>query len=336
VAFDGYSVFLMHNGSHHFVAVRRIHGKYFELDSLKARPRRLFNLEAEMKTMLDNKYTIFGAVLDESIIPLKVSEQKPPGDHWIPLSELLAELEKPDRTATDGDRNRGMELWLEMDFFALQHKMSAHYYRHRYYWWELIPSATLTMTSAILAFLSTSELTDEDTKNVFAIVVGVSSVLATFLQTLGSFFAYSSRRDMHGAAASDLGDLRDDIAFDAYERRTLNIGEYRKVFVQAKAACKYQVPLEIEAELNHYRNRIDSICRESNLDPATEYGRVKSAANDALWVQAKRNTGFLCGWPIALPEKTMDTAIERVAELFPLLNVLESKKKKCCGDFSFC
>jgi hypothetical protein len=346
---------LLHNGErNHYVAVRRINGHLWKFDSLKDSPELIDDFEVEAKLRRDENYTEFAILVSEALPPVPiVGKTRRKGDFWFEESDLLSLCSKsrdssgsklrteptvsqeqsepnvlqainlPPSVSPDGDKESQLQfgLYYDMDFMSLMHNMSAQYFRHRYYWWELIPSSILTMASAVLAFLITSDVINQDTKDIFSVVVGCFSVVATFLTTIGGFFVYGSRRDMHRAAADDLSILRDSLAFDEYEKQlsknyktfSNTIGDYRKAYDQANAACKSPVPPAISSVLYMYQNLVTDIVHD--IKNQKQKRQIRSAANDILLAEVMRHSGCLWGWPIYIPKETLEIAYTKLGYL---------------------
>ena len=86
------------------------------------------------------------------------------------------------------------------------------------------------MISSVLAFMATSELFSETTKVYMNTVVGATSGVVVFLQTMSGLCLYGSRAAMHNAAAISLRNLRDDLimikvgsAFEAQQRQRMQL-----------------------------------------------------------------------------------------------------------------
>jgi hypothetical protein len=331
----------------HYVSMRRINGLYLESDSLKFMPVLIADasMEGKIKEMDAQGYTLYvwpyGA---RGLPPLVNNDENPGGDtrNWFKLSDIdilatpiAASGEKEDQ-AKSHERQLRLNLWLEMDFQSLRHRMAAHYYRHRFYWWELMPAATLTMTSGVLAFISTAEFISETAKEVIPIIIGCFSILATFLQTMGGFLAYSARRVMFEAAAEDIGALRDAIAFDEYEEKnvtkkgttgTMNYYTYRNALDQAKKACRYDVPPLISSMLDHFKAQVCYILGYDHETIGRQHA-IKRDANNAFWYEVARNRGRtgVTRWPIVIPADTILHALRRIEHLF---EDDEGCKKRC-------
>ena len=81
------------------------------------------------------------------------------------------------------------------------------------------------MLSSILAFVATSDLLDNKTKVVINIIVGSTSGVVVFLQTMSGVCGYGTRAAMHDSAAVDLRDLRDHLVLLTQK---LNLKETQK------------------------------------------------------------------------------------------------------------
>lgn len=85
----------------------------------------------------------------------------------------------------------------------LQHRLAATFFRARYTWWWLIPSAVLTLLCTVISAFEPSSRNNEDglldassLDGVFRLlhsssfVVGLCGALSTFLQAVGSYRRY--------------------------------------------------------------------------------------------------------------------------------------------------
>jgi hypothetical protein len=345
---------ICHNGNNHFIAYRRIDGHVWEFDSLnQTKPVPIHDFGKEVRKFKSKKYTLFTCATQAGKLHEPKKSKEDPGELWTKVSDLL-------KTSVEGDKGNGggstnqsevlalpqssknqserlavpesstnqsalmYELWREMDFYSLMHSMSSEYYRYRYFCWDLIPSSALTMISAVLAFLSTSEPT---AKARYSIVIGCLAVVATFLKALSSFLAYDSRHAMHQAAGVELAKLRDNIAFDLYERTYKNnggssnsdeakkppntIGEYRKAFKQARTACKASIPAEISSVLEQYRNMTKYLVSGEKID----FGRqhfILSTASDTFLATVTEDTCYLWAWPICIRKQVLEKALDNL------------------------
>lgn len=67
----------------------------------------------------------------------------------------------------------------------------------------VVPSIFITTLSSIFAFLSTSDIIEKDTQNVFLILVGVLSAISTMCQSISSSVGYGTRKEMFLNAADN-------------------------------------------------------------------------------------------------------------------------------------
>ncbi|VEU44206.1 unnamed protein product [Pseudo-nitzschia multistriata] len=75
-----------------------------------------------------------------------------------------------------------------------------------------LPEAILTTVASILAFLVSSELLPDDNhKAILSVIVGSTTGVVVFLQTMAAFCDYGTRAAMHQGTANDLEDLQNDL-----------------------------------------------------------------------------------------------------------------------------
>jgi hypothetical protein len=91
------------------------------------------------------------------------------------------------------------------------HKLTCAHLEARQFWFFTIPQALVTMLGGILAFLTTSDLFNDETNTIIATIVGSIAVGSVFIQTLEGSCKYGIRASMHGGTAIDLRDLRGDL-----------------------------------------------------------------------------------------------------------------------------
>jgi len=103
----------------------------------------------------------------------------------------------------------GLEQQVQMNL--IKHQLAWQFLSCRQFWLFTVPQAILTMLSGILAFVATSDLLDEKIKVIMNTIVGSTSGIVVFLQTMSGVCAYGTRAAMHDSAAIDLRDLRDDL-----------------------------------------------------------------------------------------------------------------------------
>jgi hypothetical protein len=91
------------------------------------------------------------------------------------------------------------------------HKLTCAHLEARQFWFFTIPQALVTMLGGILAFLTTSDLFNDETNTIIATIVGSIAVGSVFIQTLEGSCKYGIRASMHSGTAIDLRDLRGDL-----------------------------------------------------------------------------------------------------------------------------
>lgn len=109
------------------------------------------------------------------------------------------------------NKDSAMELEYQVQVNLILHNLAAQYFTSRHLMIFTIPQAVLTMLVSILAFLSSSELLNPFQKTLLATIVGSTSGVVVFLQTMSGVCSYGTRGAQHYNAAIDLRDLRDHI-----------------------------------------------------------------------------------------------------------------------------
>ncbi len=104
-----------------------------------------------------------------------------------------------------------MELEYQVQINLIKHNLASMYFESRQFWFFTITQGILTMLASILAFIASSSLLNEVTKDIIATIVGSTSGIVVFLQTMSGVCNYGTRAAMHASAAIDLRDLRDEI-----------------------------------------------------------------------------------------------------------------------------
>ena len=104
-----------------------------------------------------------------------------------------------------------MELEYQVQINLIKHNLASMFFASRQFWVFTITQGVLTMIASILAFVASSSLIEERTKDIIATIVGSTSGVVVFLQTMAGVCNYGTRAAMHASAAIDLRDLRDEI-----------------------------------------------------------------------------------------------------------------------------
>jgi len=104
-----------------------------------------------------------------------------------------------------------MELEYQVQINLIKHNLASMHFQSRQFWLFTITQGVLTMLASILAFIASSALIPEITKDILATIVGSTSGIVVFLQTMSGVCNYGTRAAMHASAAIDLRDLRDHI-----------------------------------------------------------------------------------------------------------------------------
>lgn len=234
------------------------------------------------------------------------------------------------------------ELEREVSKNMAKHNLANQYFAFRHFWYFTVPQAILTCVSSILAFIGTSEFLTSKQKVIINTIVGSTSGVVVFLQTMGGICNYGSRADMHQSAAIDLRDLRDDLHLlkqklkqieinnkqrkilakahgeeheDSHEKHGETFETISSRFRQSLSACKSNVPMGLtEAFSGIDSNLLLARSRENDDYMKSIYGEIEfdsfiqSKAYDILAGEILNSYHF----PLVLPNskdmvrKTMD------------------------------
>ena len=226
---------------------------------------------------------------------------------------------------------RGAELFRQKSHESLlKHKLAAIHLTSRQFLFFTIPIALIAMVSGILAFVSTTDLLDNDevAKSTLSIIVGSLSFVVVFLQTLSTQCKYGARAEMHHATTIDLRDLRENLANLISKSRVLmyhkeegsstteDDGEdqtveeifdgIQKEYSQCLKSCKSTVPIQIDDAFHLMNSSLISTLSESgHRNLRNVYG---SDYNNVLFFKAYNDLSsrFSCSryWPLFLPNPT--------------------------------
>jgi len=132
---------------------------------------------------------------------------------------------KPNKKDKKGKKMKGIKMTKtgalmverQVQMNLIKHNLAAKCFLCRQFWFFTVPQAILTMISNILAFVATTDLINERTKIILNTIVGSTSGIVVFLQTMSGICDYGTRGAMHNGAAIDLGDLRDDLVLSGFK-----------------------------------------------------------------------------------------------------------------------
>lgn len=95
---------------------------------------------------------------------------------------------------------------------AIHNESSLHYAKMDKYIFG--PSIFISCISGIASFMSTSTLIETEYQNIFGIMVGILSSIATLLQSLGSAYRFSAKEESHRHAAEEYDKLGVKVQFE--------------------------------------------------------------------------------------------------------------------------
>lgn len=223
-----------------------------------------------------------------------------------------------------GDVEDGHNLMLPNLYFKVEQerqmqRLAASYFGAWHFWCLFLPSASLTMLSGILAFLSTSEVVSSRLRFYLATAVGCLALVATFLQTVSDQLKLDSRAAMHRSAVLDLKRICDDLEFLVIARLESDapraeLGEYKKLYAQIQQGCKSMVPLRVSQAFRVIDTRLILRMPSGN--------ELEGAINNAMvyhlvWNELYCAISAYLLWPFGLPDP--DRTVDRV------LNSLHSR-----------
>ena len=218
-------------------------------------------------------------------------------------------------------------LWVKVEMERQMQRLAAEHLAFWHFWFLFLPSATLTMVSGALAFLSTSDLIEPSNRVLLVTVVGLLALVATFLQTLSDRLKFGSRADMHRSAVLDLGAIIDSLDFmkidqigiskEGLDQATNNVAEYRKMFSQVRTGCKSAIPLRVVQSFNTIGTRIPMklpSSKDMDFDGQIGYPEI----HQTVWNEIYCDIAAYWLFPFAFPDpdRTMKAVLKRVHDDF--------------------
>ena len=219
-----------------------------------------------------------------------------------------------------------------------------YYYTALQFWLFTVPQAILTMISAILAFMATSELFDARTKIIINTIVGSASGIVVFLQTMSGVCDYGIRASMHQTTALSLRSLGDDLSLVAIEEEAkehnrkksdddddnddennvssnYTFEDLRTRFLQCQSGCQSTVPLKINDAFESLNSTLMIMFSDKNISwLMNQYQLLSTEANiqDVVYFRAydilNKNIVDSPFWPFHIP-KTKDLVKRTIEEL---------------------
>lgn len=152
----------------------------------------------------------------------------------------------------------------------------------------VIPSITITAVSGTLAFLASSDSDQIDpiTSHWLSIIVGILSILSTFLQAFSGAMNYNGKSEAHGIANEEYDTLSTKIDFEVTNPNE-SITNPIKFFEQTKNSildikkkCKYIVPSDIDDKykkevMNNKFDRMRNQVLESAMKRKTDLIKIE-------------------------------------------------------------
>ena len=215
-----------------------------------------------------------------------------------------------------------------------------YYYTALQFWLFTVPQAILTMISAILAFMATSELFDAKTKIIINTIVGSASGIVVFLQTMSGVCNYGIRASMHQTTALSLRSLGDDLSLVGTEEKAKEYNrkksdndddnddennvssnytfeDLRTRFLQCQSGCQSTVPLKINDAFESLDSTLMIMLNDKNIIwLMKQYQFQSNNIQDVVYFRAydilTKNIVDSLFWPFHIP-KTNDL-VERTIE----------------------
>ena len=207
-----------------------------------------------------------------------------------------------------------------------------YYYTALQFWLFTVPQAILTMISAILAFMATSELFDARTKIIINTIVGSASGIVVFLQTMSGVCDYGIRASMHQTTALSLRSLGDDLSLVGvkeiakyYNRKksddddnddnddennvssNYTFEDLRTRFLQCQSGCQSTVPLKINDAFDSLDSSLLILLTDKNVFwLVNQYQSAESFVQDFVYIRAydilTKNIVDSLFWPFHIPK----------------------------------
>lgn len=107
-----------------------------------------------------------------------------------------------------------LSLYVNCESQRQMHRLAQSYYSARDIWLHFLPLTVLTLFSGAFAFMATSDFFQSDTKEVFSLFVGVSSIVSVAVQSCAKNHNYGGKSKMHETVALGMKKLGDNVSFD--------------------------------------------------------------------------------------------------------------------------
>ena len=209
-----------------------------------------------------------------------------------------------------------------------------YYYTALQFWLFTVPQAILTMISAILAFMATSELFDAKTKIIINTIVGSASGIVVFLQTMSGVCNYGIRASMHQTTALSLRSLGDDLSLVGIEAKAKEYSRkksddddddnddnddennvssnytfeaLRTRFLQCQSGCQSTVPLKINDAFESLDSTLMIMLNDKNIIwLMKQYQFQSNNIQDVVYFRAydilTKNIVDSLFWPFHIPK----------------------------------
>jgi len=144
-------------------------------------------------------------------------------------------------------------------------RRSAQYYE-KLNFYLVIPSIFITFLSGIASLMTTSEFLSDNTKNVFAVMVGILSSISTLMQSFSGSYKYNTKSELHRNVAENYNKLMVKVRFEmACPNEEDFMDTLEEKILEIQKNCKYFPPQKIINEWN--RKELEYKARKNQERP---------------------------------------------------------------------
>jgi len=214
--------------------------------------------------------------------PLAPDDDTPNGSDKSTVSASDGKAMEKKRKCTKLTIKGVMTFALMVQMNLAQHNLAARHFLCRQYWFFTVPQALLTMIAGILAFVATTDIPDEQQTIKINVIVGSTSAIVVFLQTMSGVCEYGTRGAMHNGLAIDLRDLRDGTFLlrdkisanmtstnqevDHNDENDKEFETFQSRFQQSLSGCKSNVPLKLGEAFHSVTSSSAMAMSKANID----------------------------------------------------------------------
>lgn len=129
------------------------------------------------------------------------------------------------------------------------------------------PSIFISCISGIASFMSTSSVIETEYQNIFGIIVGILSSIATLLQSFGSAYRFSAKEESHRHAAEEYDKLGVKVKFEIEMPNEEDFTEkLEQAILDIQNKCRYFAPQFIT---DKYKNKKQLILNKQPINTET-------------------------------------------------------------------